>query len=259
MNETQIDQEIQAYLEDYKVDFPNEEEIDASIQYILTEAPVKKRRRSIFKQWAKTLMFNSIQEMLTFGWIFWILNGMFLLLGILSLVQLKTDPYITLFTLAPLPFFIGLVEILKSRNSGMVELEMTLKYNAQQILTSRLLVVGLYNLLINVVISVICVQLYPEIVYSKLLLSWTVPYVFVTAVAFLVAMNIKGNTISAILTSSWFAICYSMIQVVDMGKIPLEWVNFAAVGVLILGVLVWIWQIIKFKQWGEKTYDAQYQ
>ncbi|MEH7073060.1 hypothetical protein [Neobacillus drentensis] len=248
MKKIQMDKEIQEYLDSYKVDFPNEEEIESSIEYIMAEAVPKARTAHLFQQRAKGLIGNCARELLRFGGLFWGLNVLFLLLGVITLVTYKTDPYLTAFALSPLPFIIGILEILKSKNEGLIELEMTLKYNLQQIFISRLLVVGLFNLVVNIVISSICVVVIPDVIFIKLLLSWTIPYVVVTGLAFLIAMKLKGNGASGTLLAIWFAVCYGLLQVNDIREMIVELDIMPAAGILLAGIVLWLINMRKLKR-----------
>jgi hypothetical protein len=253
MSETQMDKEIKDYLECYKVEFLNEEEMEVSFEYILQQVGPSESRVGTFKRRAKTLVLNSILELLNFSWLFWTLNGVFLVLGIISLVELATNPYLTAFFLAPLPFLIGVYEILKSKQEGLIELEMTFRYNAQQIFTSRLFVVGLYNLLINLLVSAVCIAVNPEVMFVKLLLSWTIPYVLVSGLAFLFAMQKRGTAASGILLAIWFAFCYGAFQIPDVREVLLKLDVWPAAGSLLVGVLLWTLHFLKFKRveiWG---------
>jgi hypothetical protein len=256
MNNIEIDQEIKEYLDAYKVDFPNEEEIEVSIEYIMSNVQPIESKKALFQKKAKSLLVNGTRELLNFGWQFWVLNGMFMLLGAISLIQFKTDPYLTSFVLAPLPFIVGLMEILKSKDEGLVELELTLKYNAQQIFLSRLLVVGGFNLVINLVLSILCLTINPEIIYTKLLGAWTLPYVVVTGLAFIFAMKTKGNIASGITIAVWFAFCFGLMQTPDMKEFLLKMNVLEVTLLLLIGMVIWASQIVKIKRMGEQ-YETQ--
>jgi hypothetical protein len=245
---TQMDKEIEEYLDAYKVDFPNEEEIEMSIECIMAQVAPAESRAEVLKRNTKVMLSNGFTELMNFGWLFWTLNSLFLLLGIISLFRMENDPYLTSFILAPLPFIVGLFEILKSNEKGLVELEMTFRYNAQQILTSRLLVVGVYNLVINILLSTVTIMLDPTVIFVKLLLTWTVPYVFVTGIAFLIAMKIRGTATSGILTAFWFALCFGVLQIPEAKEIMLKMNVVPASGILLAGVLLWTMHFIKLKR-----------
>ena len=258
MNKIQVDKEVKEYLDSYKVDFPHEEEIESSIGLIMSQVQPIQSRANVFQSRAKNLVVNSIQEFFRFGYLFWGLNSLFLLLGIVGLINLKTDPYVTAFALAPLPFIVGIIEILKSKDEGLIELEMTLKYNAQQIFISRLFVVGLFNLMVNIGISSISMAVFPEVIFSKLLLAWTIPYVLVTGLAFLFAMNMKGNVASGVLLAVWFALCYGLLQVEEIMEMVFSMDILPAAGILLAGGLLWTVNLVKIKriEIGREYYEA---
>ncbi|WP_423409147.1 hypothetical protein AABM38_03450 [Heyndrickxia sp. MSNUG] len=258
MNETPIDYDVKEYLDSYKVDFPNEDEIEASIEFIMAQVPVKERKSAILARKAKVLVMNSSRELMNFSWLFWGLNGLFLLLGVISLLNVHFNPYMTVFALAPLPFFTGIFEILKSKDEGLVELELTLKYNAQQILTSRLLVVGFYNFAVNIVISAITVAVYPEVLFAKLFLAWTIPYVFVTGVAFFIALKTKGIVASGSTIAIWFVFCYGGLMNPEVTEFIHEINLFPAAGSVLLGIVIWIAIIVNVRkiEIGRERYEA---
>lgn len=247
MNEIQIDKEIEDYLHSYKVDFPHEEEIDESIQAIMAAIPAYENKRAILFRKTKTLALYSWHEMVNFRSVFWILNGLFLLLGAVSIAAFESDPYIKLFVLAPLPFITGIFEILKSRDEGLMELELTLRYSTKQILTSRLFVVGLYNLIVNFGFSMVSLLFYPELDFMRLLITWTVPYVFITALAFLFALKVRGRFVSGVLLTIWFAVSFGVIQSEEAVNALLKLNVFPAVFLLLSGILMWISHVKTFK------------
>ncbi|RSD26830.1 hypothetical protein [Mesobacillus subterraneus] len=250
MSGTQMDHDVKEYLDSYKVDFPNEDELEASIEFIMAKVPVRETRSEVIKRKANSLMLNSVRELLNFGWAFWTLNGAFLLLGMISLIQWSDEPYTMIFMLAPLPFIVGIFEIMKSRDKGMIELELTLKYNAQQILTSRLFVVGLYNLLMNAGLSAVLLTVNPEIQIARLFLSWTVPYVLVTGIAFLLALKTKGIPASATFIALWIAVSAAGFRLPGLSEMFIKIGVLPAAGLIFAGVLVWVINIASIRKMG---------
>lgn len=258
MNETSIDHNIKEYLDSYKVDFPNEDEMEGCIELIMSQVSVKVTRVENILRKAKSLLLNSTREMMNFSWMFWGMNGLFLLFGIITLVQWKANPYMTVFALAPLPFIVGILEILKSKDEGLIELEMTLKYNMQQIITSRLLVIGLYNFLVNMLLTLISVFIYPEVLFSQLMLSWTVPFVLVTSIAFLLALYIKGVVASGSVLVLWVAACYAGMQVSRITEYIVNMEFLQAACFIAAGMLIWAMHMLKIRriEIGRENYEA---
>jgi hypothetical protein len=258
MNETPIDYDVKEYLDSYKINFPNEDEMEASIEFIMAHVPVKERSSALLARKAKALVMNSSRELMNFSWLFWSLNGLFLLLGVICLLKFNYNPYLTVFALAPLPFFVGIFEILKSKDEGLVELELTFKYNAQQILTSRLLVVGLYNFAVNIIISAITVAVYPEVLIANLFLIWTIPYVFVTGIAFFIALKTKGIVASGTIIAVWFAFCYGGLMIPEVTEFFQKMNPLPAAGLILAGIIIWTIHILNFRkiEIGRERYEA---
>ncbi len=258
MSGTQMDHDLKEYLDSYKVDFPDEDELEASVEFIMAKVPVRETRSGAIKRKANSLLLNSARELMNFGWGFWTLNGLFLLLGMISLIEWSDNPYTTIFMLAPLPFIVGIFEILKSRDKGMMELELTLKYNAQQIMTSRLFVVGLYNLVVNAGLTAVLLTINPEIQIARLFLSWTVPYVLVTGMAFLLALKTKAFSASVTFITLWIAVSSAGFRMPGISEMFSKIGVLPATSLILAGILVWVINITSIRKMGmgEEKYEA---
>ncbi|MFC7371601.1 hypothetical protein ACFQPF_07925 [Fictibacillus iocasae] len=258
MKNEPIDAEVQRYLELYSVDFPNEDEMESSIAMIMAHAPKKKNRLRIVQNGAVSLLQNSMRELLHFDAAFWVLNAIFLTLGAVTLIEQTIDPYMMAFILAPLPFISALYEIFKSRDEGLMELEMSLKYSTQQIMMSRLLMVGVFNLMMNTVLWISFSIVYPDLLFSKLLISWTVPYVLVTSISFLFAMSVKSSISSGIVTAVWVSFCYWALQVETFQNMVVEMDSTPAAIGLLTGILLWVIGIRNMKKMNVRSagYEA---
>ena len=58
MNKIQVDKEVEEYLDSYKVDFPNEDDIESSIEYIMSRVVPKESRAAIFQNRVNLVMVN---------------------------------------------------------------------------------------------------------------------------------------------------------------------------------------------------------
>ena len=73
---------------------------------------------------------------------------------------------------------IGLVEIFRSRDEGMIELELSLTYSPSDLMLSKLAIVGFFNLACNLLLIVVINFFAEPIVLIELLKYWAVPYLF---------------------------------------------------------------------------------
>jgi hypothetical protein len=258
MKNEQIDAEIQEYLNVYKVDLPDEDEMEHSISYILSHVQPAESKVQTLHNASRSLLLNSFRELMHFGAMFWILNAIFLILGAITLIERNIDPYLTAVILAPLPFITGIYEIFKSRDEGLMELEMSLKYNTHQVFLSRLLTVGVFNLVLNAALCTLFASFYPQVLVLKLLLCWTVPYVIVTAIAFLFAMIVKSSMASGILAAAWLAFCYGFIQIEELQSMVMQMNAAPAAASLLTGILLWVIAIRQMKNnmIGRENYEA---
>jgi hypothetical protein len=80
----------------------------------------------------------------------------------------------------------------------MDELEMSLKYNLQEIILSKMLAVGVFNLGVNMILACCLSMIYQDIWIWKLLLYWVAPFTVTTALS--LAVVTRYRQVSAIIT-----------------------------------------------------------
>jgi len=207
MNET-----IERELKELTVDYPSEDEINQTIFALYEHVPERKRTLRDFMKRIKELLKLSGKEFLHISSYFWIANLLFLSFGIAG-TYFYSDPLMTLFILSPIPFLTGLLEIFKSRDQGLMELESTLKYTAQQLIFSRMFIVSGFNLILNV--SLIAWFYWAtDIVFqlSQLLVYWGMPLTLISALGLFLTTKYRGTISSPILVFSWFVVGYSITQ-----------------------------------------------
>ncbi|MGF2616365.1 hypothetical protein FZC84_01100 [Rossellomorea vietnamensis] len=194
----ELEKEYGLKLEDYDVECPSEEEMMRTIEAIRPYVPVKENRWRSFAENSSTLLKNSYQEIFYFSRLFWLLNVLFLVLGTLAVFAAEQDPYVTMLLLAPLPTITGLFEIMKSKLTGMAELELSFKYSLLEIILSRMLIIGGFNVLINLIATVALSILAQDVWAGKLLLYWMIPFTVVTAISLLIANRLRHmHTVTA--------------------------------------------------------------
>lgn len=200
----EINEKIERELKELTVDYPSEDKINQTIFALYEHVPERKRTLSDFVDQIKELVILSGKELVHISPYFWIVNLLFLFLGIVSTFTFHSDPYMTLFILSPLPFLAGLLEIFKSRDQGMAELEATLKYTVQQLIFSRMFIVSGFNLIVNVII-ITWFYLSMDVVFqtSHLLIYWIMPLNSISALGLFITVRYRGAIASPILVSTW--------------------------------------------------------
>lgn len=180
----QFEQSLERWMNQYDVAYPSESEMMRTIDALRPYVPVKEQ------PWLSVLK-RSAHEMFYFSPMFWLLNGLFFAVGLAAVLTAELNPYATILLLAPLPTLIGLIEAARSRNSGMAELEMSFRYSLQEIILSKMVVVGGFNVAINgIAIGIITVFL-DDVWIWKLMLCWVAPFTAIMAIALAAATKLR--------------------------------------------------------------------
>jgi hypothetical protein len=186
----ELEQEIGLLLDEYDVEYPCESEMMMTIDAIRPYVPVKESKWKNRFEGMTPIMKQSIIVFFYLSPIFWFSNSLFLLIGLSAVLLSEINPYVILLLLGPIPTITGLLEVIKRMNAGMAELEMSFKYSLQQIVLSKMLVVGGFNLLINLFFT--CISfLYHDLLIWKLMLYWVTPFTVITAISFVIVSRYR--------------------------------------------------------------------
>jgi hypothetical protein len=244
-NDIQFDKEIEQFLEAYTIEYPTEEEITKSISIIKTYTPEKKKSvLSIYKSF-RPLLKRSSQDIANIHVWFWVANLALFLIGVGSVLFIKQNPYYLIMYLAPIPFLLGLIEAFKSKDENVLELEMSCKYSGQEVILSKLFLIGMYNILLNTAASVALYNLVPYLFLTKLLLYWMTPFTFVMAVALMMAKKFRSGWLTSGFISAWSVACIVILQLTNMYT-SLELVNpLIYIGIITISIIVAIYEMKK--------------
>ncbi|RZT23659.1 MULTISPECIES: hypothetical protein [Fictibacillus] len=179
----ELEQEIGSLLDEYDVEFPGEEQIMMTIDAMKPHVPVRKNRWREARRGMTAITKQAYKEVFYMSSLFWIANGLLIAAALSGVLLMQVDPYAMVMMFAPITMIMGLIEVLKSRNAGMAELEMSYKYNFQEIMLSKMLVVGGFNLVVNLLITVSLGIFHQEVLISKMLLYWITPFTFIAALS----------------------------------------------------------------------------
>ncbi|MEI5908330.1 hypothetical protein WAK64_14830 [Bacillus spongiae] len=178
-------------LDEFDVEYPDEAKMMQTIEAIRPFVPVKKSKWRPAYESVSALLRQSLHELLYISPLFWGLNSLFMIMGLLAVFISEENPYTILMILSPIPTLTGLVEIVKSRYMDMEELEMSFKYNLQEIILSKMVVIGGFNLFINVLLTVIISVFDQEIWMWKLILYWITPFTIITTISLLIVYRFR--------------------------------------------------------------------
>ncbi|MBY7142647.1 hypothetical protein KFZ56_06055 [Virgibacillus sp. NKC19-3] len=245
----EINDKMADELEAFTVDYPSEEEMDQTISALHAYVPEKNMPMSNLLEKMKDLLFLSGKEFFTISRLFWSANIIFLLFGILSTTLFHADPYLTLFVLTPLPFLTGLLEIFKSRDQGMAELEATFKYSVQQLIFSRVLIVSVFNLILNaILITWLYVALDTPFVFSWLFVYWMMPLTLLAALGLVLTTTYKGTITSPVLVISWLITGFLIAQIPNGADFINHIGLTGSISIVIVSLCTIIFQLRKIQQ-----------
>jgi hypothetical protein len=227
-----LEKEIGFKLDDYDVEYPSEDEMIRTIQAIRPFVPATENRWKSMWENVWSVMKISYQELFYFSPFFWVLNGLFLSICMYAVFAAGQDPYVSLMLFAPLPSITGLFEILKSRMTGMAELELSFRYSLQEIILSRLFIIGGFNLGMNLIATGALSVFAADIWAGKLLLYWMTPFTIITGISFLIANRIRHvHAITATL-AVWLG-----AGVILSNTVIIEKIEAVPAAVYVLGIL----------------------
>lgn len=182
---------LEHWLDEYDVEYPDESTMMKTIDALRQYVPVKTGKWNIWIGNLKTVMKRSIHEMVYLSPWFWIFNSILFFVCLVAVLANEQNPYLAMMVLAPLPTITGLIEFLKSKHSGMAELELSLKYSFQEIILSKMAVVGVYNFIVNAVSTGVVSAFVPDVRIWKLIVYWATPFAVATAIALVIASKIR--------------------------------------------------------------------
>ena len=187
----ELERELGMSLDEFDVEFPSEAEIMMTVNKMRPYVPKKENKWEALVASVSTVLKHSIREVFYFSSLFWGINLLFLLLGVTSTVYFELNPYLVMLYVAPLPTFIGLIEVFKNGNTEMAELEMSFKFSLQEIILSRVIVVGAFNITLNILLTISSAVILPEVMIGKLILYWTTPFTIIAAIMLVVASKFR--------------------------------------------------------------------
>lgn len=248
-NETEIieislfDEDTKELLESYLIEMPNEDEIHKSIQLIKTYTPKEKKGTQIKFNYYKKLLKNCTQEALNFSYSFWLTNLLLFILGFLSITVYEANPYITGMVLSPIPILIGLIEIFRNKDEGVIELESTFKHNMYEIIISKILIISFYNVTLLTLLAIV-LESYENINLFNIILTWYVPMAVNLAIALKIAKRTKVNVTSSVLISLWICLAIMLEQIFEKTMVI---TNIYKISFLVLGIIALLFIISEIR------------
>jgi hypothetical protein len=193
--------ELARILDGYTVEFPPEHIIERTIENCIAHVPQCVSESSTLKRVFHTL---SLQAEYV-SKLFWLFSLLLFISGYVVTVFDSISPYKTVLVLSPMPFIFGMLEILRSTDSGMAEIELASKMSLPQIMLARFVLIGSYNVVLNTIISFGLYYTF-GIDLWKVLLFWVVPFTWISSVMLFLASRFRGRRLVPIAFLLWGAL-----------------------------------------------------
>ncbi|RNA67118.1 hypothetical protein [Alteribacter keqinensis] len=196
------DKELKEELDQFLVKYPDEEQIDATISTLRQYVPQKGRVRSMERLHA--LVKRSAAEVSLISPAYWVLSVLLFVLGY-AMTTVSTDAPLTMFiVLGSLPFIIGVSEVVKGREQGMLEMEMSCRHSSHEVMLSRLFIIGAYNVLLNGVLIIGFVPVNARVSLWEMILVSLTAFTIFAAVSLAVLSRLRGRNAPITIISIWF-------------------------------------------------------
>lgn len=205
-------EELEKELNQYLVKYPDEHHVEATIDTLRQYVPEKtKKTVSLFDRFV-TLIKRSATEVTLINPAYWIISSLLFILGYFITSHNPYQPLLTLLLLAPLPFVLGLIEVFKGREQGVLEMEMTCKFSAHEIMLSRLFLIGVFNVTLNTLLMISFVPLIDAVSIWQMLMTWFTPLTIFAAIALSLSMKFRGAVFVTTFIVLWIAFCILIIS-----------------------------------------------
>lgn len=237
LSESEIEEMVDR-LYKYEVKLPSECEINQTVEMAMMHLQVKKKKSTKLKD----LMTLAQLEITFFSRSYWLVSMVFYVVGMLF-TRVGISPYVIMVGLGPIPFILGLVEVFKNRDSGMLELEASCKFNAASVLLSKLFVTAVYNIVLNFVASIGFIAIGKNVQILMLTMYWLVAFVVVCGLAIVVVVRIRSRNAMIYLLMTWGIVWFAAVSVPVIYELILKVSPLICVAVIIGGVIFTLYQV----------------
>lgn len=193
-------------LDKYTVEYPPQYEIDSCVESLSMYIPKNKS----LKMKLNRVVNNALLQMSYINKLYFVLSIFIFILTCEAAIKNDVDPYGVILFIAPIPFVVGLIEIFKGSENNMLELELSLKISAKEMVISRMMVIALFNIILNIIMCLLLYNSNLAINFVKINILWIVPFVWVNSIAFVIAKKVRSYYVSSLVITLWVAIITSL-------------------------------------------------
>ncbi len=207
MSNEEMEQFINVF-NDYTIEYPAQDEIEQCIENLRVYVPKKK---SLSEEFQKLLNRGQI-EISYINKFYWIITILIFLITFKVSINMNINPYKVVMLISPIPLLLGFIEIFKGKENNMLELELSFKISGKEMIVSRIIVIGIFNIILNTVMSLLFFKTGLDIQLLKVNIFWMVPFVWVNFIAFIIAKNIRSYYASLGAISFWILVVSTLFK-----------------------------------------------
>ncbi|GAE29604.1 hypothetical protein [Halalkalibacter hemicellulosilyticus] len=196
-------EKLQDELDCYIVKFPNDDMIEATVDSLRQYVPQKEAQSVSKMEKMRALISRAGKEITFIHKGFWVISCVLVLIGSYISNVAMANPLYILILLAPLPFALGLLEVFRARDKGLVEMEMACKHSVYEVILSRLFIISVYNILLMVGVTILAMPNLSHYSIWEVTLTWMTPFTWFVALALLISVHVRGAVFAPLFMTLW--------------------------------------------------------
>ncbi|MCY6959871.1 hypothetical protein [Clostridium brassicae] len=214
----------------YSIEYPTQNQIDKCIENLSVYVPKKKS----LIQWFEKLLLRGQIQITYINKLYWLISILIFLTTFKLAINMNTNPYKIIMLISPIPLLLGFIEIFKGKENNMLELELSFKISGKQIILSRIIIIGIFNIILNTAMSILFFQSGIDVQLLKINIFWMVPFVWINLIAFVIAKKFRGHYVSLGGISFWIL----LVSILSKNEDFIEKIMYLNIGVYIAMALV---------------------
>ncbi|WP_067936050.1 hypothetical protein [Alicyclobacillus kakegawensis] len=188
-------------LDSYTVEFPPEDVVQSTIDRAIQALPPTRSSHGRRSSVVWLLRKLSVQTVYVGQW-FWPASLLLFTIGYLAVAHSALNPYQVVLLLAPMPCILGVVELCKGVDNGMVEIELACKMSWPEVLMARMVVIGVYNVVLDSLIS-LAISWTAGSDLWRVVFFWLVPFTWMSSLMLFLTARFRGRVVAPVVLCAW--------------------------------------------------------
>jgi hypothetical protein len=258
MNEEDL-QKFMNEINSFTVPVPSEKEINITIDNLISLMPP--RRKKIGDNKIFGLLRIASNEIGFMSGTYWLISFGIFILGIYSILKNEgsiiknSSPYVSAALMSPIPFILSFIEIFKGREEGVAELELSCKISIGEIMISRLIIICIYNIILNTMVCTALVYSNSGIMFWRATLMWLTPFTLASGIGLILVSRMRGSYVTVIFTGAWMVLVMGALSDERITGYITR-VNLVVYGILsLIGIILMAVQIIHYARRQSSFYE----